>query len=228
MSRYHSSRHRRLMDLSETALEDALASESDRESRIAATILGDQQKYRLWEVRHADMLVPVAQENRKKPQIVALRKAKVQLVHRRAFFRYLRAHEVQGQKRRDLFRLFHSTLDYNDAVLAEHRQYMVAVSSRISTDHIIDVMEDVNTNVLLNRYEKTFSRYFEMKCYIACAKHSDTVMLVRQTLSDLERQLLRLRRAIETHEPSGSAGNFDQKELLARSGRYPVLNYLNA
>ena len=228
MPQYQSSRHRRLMDLSETALEDALASESARESRIAATILSDQQKYRLWEVRHADMLVPVARENRKKPQIIALRNAKVQLVHRRAFFRYLRAHEVQGKKRRDLFRLFHSTMDYNDAVLAEHRQYMVAVSSRISTDHIIDVMEDLNSTSLLRRYEKTFGRYFEMKCYIACATHSNTVTLVRQSLRELERELLRLRRAIETLEPSGNGGDFDRQELLARSGRYPVLNYLNA
>ena len=228
MSRYQSSRHRRLMDLSETALEDALGSDSARESRIAATILGDNQKYRLWEARHADILVPVARESRKRPQIVALRNAKVQLVHRRAFFRYLRANEVQGQKRRDLFRLFHATMDYQDAVLAEHRQYMVAVSSRISTDHIIDVMEDSNSTLLLRKYEKTFSRYFEMKCYIATAKHSHTVLLVRQTLRELERQLLRLRRAIETREPAGSGGNFDQQELLARSGRYPVLNYLNA
>ena len=228
MPRYQSSRHRRLMDLSETALEDALASESARESRIAATILGDQKKYRLWEARHADMLVPVAQESRKMPQIVALRHAKVQLVHRRAFFRYLRNHEVQGQRRRDLFRLFHATLDYQDAVLAEHRQYMVAVSSRISTDHIIDVMEDINSMRLLDQYEDVFSRYFEMKCYIACSTYSDTVRLVRDTYRDLERQLFRLRRAIDTLEPVGSGGNFDQQELLARSGRYPVLNYLNA
>ena len=228
MPRYQSSRHRRLMDLSETALEDALASESQRESRIAATILSDNQKYRVWEARHANMLVPVARENRKKPQIVALRQAKTQLVHRRAFFRYLRGHEVQGQKRRDLFRVFHSTLDYNDAVLAEHRQYMVAVSSRISTDHIIDVMADVNSTRLLQQYEKTFSRYFEMKCYVVCAKHSNTVNLVMQSLREIERELLRLRRAMESLEPAGDGGNFDQQELLARSGRYPVLNYLNA
>ena len=66
MSRYQTSRHRRLMVLSETALEDALTSEVPRESRIAATILGDSQKYRLWEARHADILVPVARESRKK------------------------------------------------------------------------------------------------------------------------------------------------------------------
>ena len=149
-------------------------------------------------------------------------------MHRRAFFRYLRAHKVQGQKRRDLFRLFHATLDYQDAVLAEHRQYMVSVSSRISTDHIIDVMEDINSTRLLEHYEATFSRYFEMKCYIICSKYSDTVGLVRDSLRDLERQLLRIRRAIETLDPAGTAGDFDQQELIARSGRYPVLNYLNA
>ena len=228
MPRYQSTRHRRMMDLSETALENALASESQRDSRIAATVIGDDQKYRLWEAGHADMLIPISQQSRKKPQILALREAKVQLIHRRAFFRYLRDREVTGERRRVLFRLFHSTLDFNDAVLAEHRQYMLAVSSRISTDYIVDVMQDLNSTRLLNAYERTFARYFEMKCHIACAPNSSTTPLVQEALRDIRSQLLRIRRTIETADPAGNAGNFDYQELLARSGRYPVLNYLNA
>ena len=228
MPRYNSRRHKRLMAVSENALEDARASESARDSRIAQTILSDTRQYRQWEARHANLLVPVAQHSRKKPQIVALRHAKVQLVHRRAFFRYLRAHEVRGQARRDLFRIFHATLDYDDAVLAEHRQYVLAVSSRISTDHIIDFMDDVVSTRLLRQYEKVFARYFEMKCYLARSHNSTCAALVRESMRELERQLLRLRRHIDTDAPAGPGGNFDQQELLDRSGRYPVLNYLNA
>lgn len=228
MPRYDSRRHKRLMAASENALEDALTSDSVRDSRIARTVLTDSQKYRLWEARHANLLVPVAQETRKKPQIVALRRAKMELVHRRAFFRHLRENEIQGQRRRDLFRIFHATLDYNDAVLAEHRQYVLAVSSRISTDHIIDFMDDAHSTQLLRQYEKTFARYFEMKCYLINAREGACVSLVRDSMRELERRLLRLRRLIETQSPAGDGGTFDQQELLARSGRYPVLNYLNA
>ena len=228
MLRYSSRRHKRLMDVSEFALQGAAESASARESRIATDVLRDDRKYREWESRHADLLLPVAEQSRKKPQIVALRDAEAKLVHRRAFFRYLRAREVRGEARKRLFRLFHSTLDYNDAVLAEHRQYMLAVSSRISTDHIIDVMEDSNSNLLLQQYEKAFSRYFEMKCYVACAGGSDTARFVQQSMRDLQGRLLQLRRQMQTQSPAGHGGNFDRQELLSRSGRYPVLDYLNA
>ena len=228
MRRYDSHRHKRLMAASESALEDALTSDSDRDARIASTVLGDGQRYRVWEAKHAELLVPVAQESRKTPQIVALRRAKVRLIHRRAFFRYLRENEVKGRRRRDLFRIYHATLDFSDAVLAEHHQYELAVSSRISTDHIIDFMEDPLSTRLLDQYDKVFARYFAMKCYVACSRDASCAALILETMRDTERQLLRLRRYIETQEPAGMGGNFDQQELIARSGRYPVLNYLNA
>ncbi|MDH3337019.1 MAG: hypothetical protein OER22_04235 [Gammaproteobacteria bacterium] len=216
------------MNASEFALQDAAESPLPRESRIATTVIQDSHKYRQWESRHADLLLPVAQHSYKKRQIVALRNAKVQLVHRRAFFKYLQAHEIRGEQRRRLFRLFHSTLDFQDAVLAEHRHYMLAVSSRISTDHIIDVMDDANSTRLLKEYESAFSRYFAMKCYVACASNSECIQLVHQSMRELQARLLRIRRRIETEAPARNSGNFDRKELLSRSGRYPVLNYLNA
>jgi len=228
MLRYSSRRHKCLMDASEYALQDATASPSPRDSRIANSILDDNKKYRHWESQHAALLLPVAEHSRKKRQIVALRHAKVQLVHRRAFFKFLQTHEVRGQRRQQLFRLFHSTLDFNDAVLAEHRHYMLAVSSRISTDHIIAVMEDLTSEHLLREYEKTFARYFAMKCYVASAKNSDCGQLVHQSMRELQARLMTIRRRIETEAPTGRGGNFDRQELLSRSGRYPVLNYLNA
>jgi len=228
MPRYNSRRHRQLMDVSEIALQDATESPSPREARIATTILSDSDKYREWELRHADLLLPVAEHSRKKQQIVALRNAKVQLVHRRALFRYLRAHDLHDDKRRQLFRIFHATLDYQDAILVEHRHYMLAVSSRISTDHIIDVMRDDTSNQLLRQYDELFARYYEMKCFLACARNSHCIDLVRQTLRDVRRELLTIRRRIETEAPTGNGGNFDREELLARSGRYEALNYLNA
>lgn len=119
-------------------------------------------------------------------------------------------------------------MDFQDAVLAEHRQYMLAVSSRISTDHIIDVMEDPASMSLLRQYEATFARYYEMKCYLACATDSNCIALVNTSLRETHANLLRIQRRIETEAPAGYGGNFEQQDLFARSGRYEAVNYLNA
>ncbi len=227
MPQFNSSRHRQLMNASEYALQSAAESDEPRDSRIATTIISDHQKYREWELRHANLLVPVAEQKAAKYQILALRKANVQLVHRRALFKYLQTHSLNDDRREQLFRLFHSTMDLNEAILVEHRQYMLAFSSGISTDHITDVMHDEVSTILVNQYEKTFARYFEMKCYIANARNSTTTrQLVNSSLRDAQGHLLRLRRRMETELPRQRRGNFEHQELLARSGRYEVQNYL--
>jgi hypothetical protein len=227
MARYNSNRHKKLMDASEYALQDAAQSDQPRESRIASTVINDSQKYREWEVRHANLLIPVAEQNAGKYQILALRRANVQLVHRRAFFKYLQTHPVSSERRQQLFRLFHATMDLNDAILAEHRQYMLAYSSGISTDHIVDVMHNETSTRLAQQYETAFSRYFEMKCFIAIAGSGITRELVSASLRDAQGNLLRLRRRMETELPRERLSDFEQQELLARSGRYEIQNYLN-
>jgi len=226
MLKYGSRRHKKLMGESEYALHGASDSSSPRISRIVSTILQDNQTYRMWESRHADLLLPVAEHSDRKHQILALRDTKIRLVHRRALFRYLQANEVRGEQRRKLFRILHSTLDYPDAVLTEHRQYMLAVSSRISTDHLIDVMHDPNSNNLQCDYEKLYTRYFEMQCYVMGMGDSNCIALVCSAMVDSREQLRRLRRQIEAEALDSHCASFDRQEVLARSGRYPVLDYM--
>ncbi len=226
MLRYSSNRHRKLMSASEYALHDATTSPEPRESRIASTIIDDSKKYREWELRHANLLVPVAEQSARKYQVLALRHADISLIHRRALFKYLQTHEVRGDLREQLFRLFHRTLDFDDAVLAEHRQYMLAFSSGLSTNYIIDIMHDDTSTRLVEQYEAAFGRYFEMKCFIATARDSNTIKIVRSSLRDTQGHLMRLRRRMETELPTERSANFDRQELLARSGRYEIQNYL--
>ncbi len=198
-----------------------------RANRVSAsTVLSDNKKYREWELRHANLLLPVAEQSARKYQVLALRHADIALIHRRALFQYLQTHEVRGELREKLFRLFHTTLDFNEAILAEHRQYMLAFSSGISTNHIIDIMRDDTSTRLVEQYENTFGRYFEMKCFVATARDSDTIRIVRSSIRDVQGHLLRLRRRMETELPTERTGNFDRQELLARSGRYEIQNYL--
>ncbi|MGI9234124.1 MAG: hypothetical protein ACR2RD_10880 [Woeseiaceae bacterium] len=208
-------------------MQDAAESSLPRESRIASTILNDDKKHRHWELQHASLLLPVAEHRAKKRQILELRRAEIRLIHHRALFSFLQTHDLPDDRRQELFRLFHSTLDYQAAILTEHRHYMNAVSSHISNDHIIDMMQDETSMSLLELYEKTFARYFEMKCYIATAKDSHCVDFVRLTARGLYEQLLRVRRRIETEQPVVTSNDFYQQELLSRSGRYEIQNYLN-
>ena len=226
MLKYCSRRHRKLMGESEYALQGASDSSAPRISRIVNTVLQDNQTYKMWESRHADLLLPVAEYSDKKRQIMALRNAKVRLVHQRALFRYLRANEVRGKQRRQLFRIFHSTLDCHDAILTEHRQYMLAVSSHISTDHLIDVMNDPKSKSLPRNYEKLYARYFEMQCYVMGMGDSNCIALVSSVMADARDQLRRLRRQIEAEALDSHCSSFDRQEVLARSGRYPVLDYM--
>jgi len=103
---------------------------------------------------------------------------------------------------------------------------MLAVSSQISTDYITDVMRDVSSDRLLQQYEKTFSRYFEMKCYVATSKDSHCIQLISSSLRDIKGQLLRIRRRVETDAPVVDGTDFRQLELLARSNRHEMRNYL--
>ena len=214
------------MDESEYALRHACDSSSQRVSRIVNTILGDSQKYKIWESRHADLLLPVAEHNNKKRQMMALRNLEVQLVHQRALFRYLRDQRVRGEPRRQLFRLFRATRDYREAVLAEHRQYMLAVSSRISTDHLIDVMHDVNSKRLVRQYEESYADYFKLQCFLATTEDSIFIELVRLTMRDARKELQHKRQRIESESPVSDGDSFDRQAILAQSGRYPVLNYM--
>lgn len=226
MLRYNSRTHRKLMDESEFALHNAAESERDRISRIASTILGDGKIYQQWESQHANLLRPVAEHRKNRSQLMELRFAEMQLVHRRALFRFLQSSGLKGHTRERLFRTIHSTRDYHDAVIAEHRQYMMAVSSHVSADHIIDVMKDVSSRRLLDMYDNSYTRYFQMRCYVALAGNTDCVDLVRMTMKDTARELQRTRMRIQSEMPVTDGGNFDREEALARSGRYPILDYM--
>ena len=52
-----------------------------------------------WEARHAELVRPVAEQNSRAPQVIALRDLEVRLVHRRALIDHIREHQLRGKKR---------------------------------------------------------------------------------------------------------------------------------
>jgi hypothetical protein len=227
MQRYLSRRHKALMDESEQALHSAAQQGSGIDARIAKQIVGDPKTHELWEARHAELVRPVAEQAGRTPQVFALRDVEVRLVHRRALIDHLREHQLRGRKRERLFQVFYGTREFQDAVLVEHRQYMLTVSSRVSTDHLIDVMSDPVSKKLVAEYEAHYARYFELYCYVVGSEDRSCAEAARHLMTNARREAEALRRRINTVRPDGRAADFERQAVLARSGRYPVLDYMD-
>jgi hypothetical protein len=226
MLRYLSRRHKTLMDESEQALYAAAQQPSGSDARIAKQIISDVKTHGLWEARHAELVRPVAEQHGRAPQVIALRDLEVRLVHRRALFEHIREHQIRGEQRERLFQVFYGPREFQDAVLSEHRQYMLAVSSRVSADHLIDVMSDPVSKKLLADYEKLYARYFGLYCYVAGAKDRDCAEAMKPLMTLTRQQTDRVRQRINSERPDNRAADFERQAVLARSGRYPVLDYM--
>ena len=127
-----------------------------------ARLLEDGRQYRLWESSHARRMRQVAQLSRQTQQAMALRKLAVQLIHRRGMVDYLRAFKITGDHRQQLFNMFYGCTDYREAVITEHRQYVMAASSGYCTEVLVDAVNDANGFKLLDRYQHLYSQYFQI------------------------------------------------------------------
>jgi hypothetical protein len=226
MPQYLSRRHKRLMDESEQALWDAIADKTGRQSFIAKHVLNDRKTHSMWEARHAELVRPVAEQRRRTPQVFALRDIEMRLVHRRALIDHIRIHRLRGREREQMFRAIYGPRDMIDAIVTEHRRYMMAVSSYLSTDHLIDVMYDPLGKRLLKRYERRYGYYFELYGQIVRAKDDALANATKLLMSEAGEQLETLRSHIRTAQPDNSYANFDRQALLAHSGRQPILEYM--
>lgn len=223
---YQSRRHRCLMDESEQALSDAVQSAPTLESRIAKQVLADHKTYRLWESRHADLVRPVAEQSRRGPQVLALRSIEARLLHRRALIEHIRERQIFGAVRDKLFHVFYGPKDPIDAIITEHRQYVLAVSSRISADHLINVMHDPVSIHLLEVYESIYREYFELYCFMVTTEDAAIADAVGPVMRDAHKRAKSVRERLNLVEPDNRFSNFDREAALARSGRYPILDYM--
>ena len=226
MLRYQSRRHQRLMDESEQALLDATDAKSRRESRIAEYILSDPNMHRLWEARHAELVRPVAEQRKRAPQVFALRDIEVRLIHKRALINHVRQHRLRGPERDLMISTFYGPKEIRDAILIEHRQYMLAVSSHLSTYHLINVMYDPPGHRLLRQYETLYTDYFDLYGYVVRSQDAAWADAAKPLMTDAREQLARVRQHINSEPPDNRHADFDRQALLARSGRYPILDYM--
>lgn len=125
-------------------------------------LLDDGRQYSLWESSHARRMREVADCPRQTQQAMALRRMAVRLVHRRGLVDYLRNHQIVGSHRQQLFQMFYGRTDYREAVITEHRQYVVAASSGYCAEVLVDAVHDANGFKLLERYQNLYTQYFQI------------------------------------------------------------------
>lgn len=225
MSRYLARRHQHLMDESEQALLEASQSRSGQKARISGQILGDDKIHRLWEARHAKLLLPVAEHRKTGQQIVDLRVIGTNLIHGTAFIEYIRDQEMRGPQRERFFARYYGLMDYQSAILAAHRSYMLSVSSMVSTNHLIDVMYDPVSHRLLQQYADIYRQYFELNTYAAGDNDALCSSALLPIIISTKKQLANIRRRLLTEAPHTQCNEIERQACLARSGRYPALNY---
>jgi hypothetical protein len=226
MLRYQSRRHQRLMDESEQALREAAETQSPRFSRIAQQTLDDRKTFQSWEGTHAELVRPVAETSRRAQQVFELRELDVQLIHRCALINHIRLQQLRGADRDKMIAAFYGPKDTRDAILAEHRKYTLAVSSCLSTNHLINVMHDPVGKSLLKKYESLYMKYFELYGFVVLAEDAVWADALKPIMSELREQTLNLRRRMHSEKPDRRHADFDRQALLARSGRYPILDYM--
>lgn len=225
--KYLSSRHQRLMRESELALEMALDDESPDTSRVARQVLDDVKIHSLWESQHARLLLPVAEHRKRPSQILELRKLDTRQLHRSSLIKFIRTHQVTGPMRDRLFQVFYGPKDKIDAILTEHRNYLLSESSHVSADHLIDLMHDSVSKDLLRLYANAYETYFSLYCFVSCSRDSVLADAMRTSMRDAQDRVNRLRKRIVTEKPARGFANFDREALLAETGRHRAINYLN-
>lgn len=207
MARLQSLTFKRLMDESERALwrADCLPEYYRLPLR---QVLHDCARYYSWEVSHARLMRRVARASQPIDQAFSLREATVRMIHRRGLFDYLRTHNVRGAARERLFEVFYGPMDFGEAVLCEHRQYLLAASSGYCGEVLVEAIHDRHGLGLLERYEEFYRDYFEVFGRFVTADVTgdrDLVPVLRSAMLKQRMATDRLRAQILTH---GGAGQF--------------------
>jgi len=125
-------------------------------------LLDDGRQYRLWEATHSRQMRTIAECPRQVGQAMELRKLAVQLIHRRGMVDYLRMFNIVGEHRRQLFNMFYGCTDHREAVITEHRQYVMAASSGYCAEVLVDAVHDANGFRLIERYQSLYAQYFQI------------------------------------------------------------------
>lgn len=159
--------HPRLMRESHRRVELAALSLDAPEHVAAERVLSNASEQFVWEHEHSRYMHEVADQARRRRQVVALRVVALRLIHRRAVFEYLRGSDASNAQRRRVVALFHGSQSYSHAVISEHQLCLRSALSQLCTEHIGRVViDDPAFGEPLGAYVDLFAAYFRLFCEV--------------------------------------------------------------
>lgn len=185
---------------SEDAVREHASSGEAVPRRVCSQLLANEPRYGEWHALHEAKMRNVASPRRRDPQIQALRAVAVEQVHRTALVDYLRHGRITGEARERALGLFHGISDVRDATLAEHRSYLIAASTQLCANDLLELVGDGEGLGLIRRYELAYGQYFAMFCERAVALQSGKDYLLGSLLPEVKDVAQRLRLRIVGHQ----------------------------
>lgn len=185
-----------LLEESEKTLWEAPTGADRRRARAAAKVTSNFDIMEQWRIRHEHLLRPVASEAARFGQAARLRAVGVLLIERCAPVDYIRERQLTGSVRDAIIARLRATDNACRAVLDEHRDYVLAVSSELCVDHLLNCVADPLGPRLLRRYEALYVEEFSSFCDQLLVGNEQPVGLSRTV--PLPTDVLRLKSVLTT------------------------------
>jgi hypothetical protein len=170
----HTVQQSQLMEESERALHEAIATGSPQQQVVADRILHCPVTYGMWEVQHKQLVSRVAHEPQRVRQATAALSTTFSLVHAKSLFEYFRESRTSQPRRRQLIAHFHGYNSYMKAVISEHNKYLNSAASLICFRHLgTEVIRHRVFGEPLDDYERLYAEYYGAYCEWAVPEKPD-------------------------------------------------------
>jgi len=154
----------RLMRESERMVHEAASCGEPRVRSVCSQLLANQVRYFIWHSKHESRMEPIARLRRRELQLLELRRASVEFVHRAALVKYFSDYQVRGPARDRVLRGFFGPQDSRDAAILAHRSYLVAASSQLCATELLRLADDQAGIEQIQFYETVYAQYFGLFC----------------------------------------------------------------
>ena len=156
--------HTRLMRESERIVHETATRGAAPERGICGQLVSDPGLYSEWYARHAHRMQRVGSLLRPESQLLDLRRACIEELHRAALVRTLRDFDVSREERDRTLCLFSGVANARKAAVLEHRNYLQAATSQLCTTRLLALAGDTRGRELISRYERAFAQHFRLFC----------------------------------------------------------------
>jgi len=174
------------MDESERTVHAGAARGDGAVRRVCQQLISSEMRYRFWINRHQQPMNQVAESKYRNQQILKLRRAAVQQVHKTALVRYLSDYHITGKERTLTLAEFHGVTDPVQAAINEHHYYLLSASTGYCAEALLEMVADKHGLSMLHNYRETYGQFFSLYCGRARAARRGKRYLLEEMVPELK------------------------------------------